>query len=190
MLEKLWKSKIIKIFILPPPFHIKIPCFVSLILSSIYLSHQDPSFYLSIYLSIYLSLYLSIYLSIYLYIYLFNHCNRPVENDMNKFSISKTLNILNSMQTYKTLIESQNIILESCLVVYCVVQVLIISFRFIYIFKPHCTKLMGQVKQAYDRPGTVKSLAAPSKFQPSLHRIGSGQYLPHVTEAGTRVSSV
>ena len=27
--------------------------------------------------------------------------------------------------------------------------------------KPHQTKLVGQVKQVYDRPGTVKSLAAP-----------------------------
>ena len=42
----------------------------------------------------------------------------------------------------------------------------------------------------YDRPGTVKSLAAPSKLKPSLHRIGLDRYLLHVTEAGTRVSPV
>ena len=42
----------------------------------------------------------------------------------------------------------------------------------------------------YDRPGTVKSPAATSKLRLSLHRIGSGRYLPHMTEAGTRVSSV
>ena len=40
------------------------------------------------------------------------------------------------------------------------------------------------------RPGTVKSRAAPSKLKPSLHRIGSGRYLPHMTEAGTRVGPV
>ena len=39
-------------------------------------------------------------------------------------------------------------------------------------------------------PGTVKSLAAPSKFKPSLHRIRSSRYLPHVTEAGTKVGPV
>ena len=42
----------------------------------------------------------------------------------------------------------------------------------------------------YDRPGTVKSLAASSKFKPSLHRIGSGRFLPHMTEAGIRVGLV
>ena len=53
--------------------------------------------------------------------------------------------------------------------------------------QPHTTKLVVQVKQAYDRPGTVKSRAAPSKLKPSLHmdRVG-----PHSTEAGTRVSPV
>ena len=54
----------------------------------------------------------------------------------------------------------------------------------------HWTNLVGFVKWAYDRPSTVKSLAAPSKLKPSLHGIGSGRYLLHITEAGTRVSPV
>ena len=39
-------------------------------------------------------------------------------------------------------------------------------------------------------PGTVQSPAAPSQSKQSLHRIGSGRYLQHMTEAGTRVGAV
>ena len=37
-----------------------------------------------------------------------------------------------------------------------------------------------------NRPGTVKSLATPSKLKPSWHRTGLGWYLPPVTKAATR----
>ena len=45
----------------------------------------------------------------------------------------------------------------------------------------------------YSRVGKIglcKSPAAPLKLKPSLHGIGSGRYLPHITETGTRVSPV
>ena len=46
------------------------------------------------------------------------------------------------------------------------------------LFFVHIIKPVWQVKQAQDRPGTVKSLAAPSKLKPSQQRKGSGRKLP------------
>ena len=62
-------------------------------------------------------------------------------------------------------------------------------FGFYFIPHTQLSQWVGKIG-LYDRPGTVKSPAVPSNLKPSLHRIRSGWYLPHMTEAGARVGSV